>query len=107
MAAAIRSHGVESFGGDHLPKPSAVLMAYTGHSDYSDNEPPTFGVVGEQDGIGAPSVMERLVIALRKTGPRWSSSDTTVSVTASAWVRHERGRVARPGHPVLGALDQI
>ena len=68
MAAAIGSHGVASFGGDDVPKPSAVVMAYTGHSDYSDNEPPTFGVVGEQDGIAAPSVMERRVAALRKSG---------------------------------------
>jgi acetyl esterase/lipase len=67
MAAAIGSHGVESFGGDNLPKPSAVVMAYTGHSDYSDNEPPTFGVIGERDAIAAPSVMERRVAALRKT----------------------------------------
>ena len=68
MAAAIGSHGVASFGGDDVPKPSAVVMAYTGHSDYSDNEPPTFGVVGEQDGIAAPSVMERRVAALRQSG---------------------------------------
>ena len=41
MAAAIGSHGVASFGGDNLPKPSAVVMAYTGHSDHSADEPPT------------------------------------------------------------------
>ena len=51
MAAAIGSHGVASFGGDDLPKPSAVVMAYTGHSEHSANEPPTFVVVGEHDGI--------------------------------------------------------
>ncbi len=68
MAAAIGSHGVASFGGDDLPQPSAVVMAYTGHSDYSDNEPPTFGVVGEHDEIAAPSVMENRVAALRKSG---------------------------------------
>jgi acetyl esterase/lipase len=68
MAAAIGSHGVASFGGDHLPKPSAVVMAYTGHSEYSANEPSTFAVVGEHDGIAPPSVMERRVAALRKTG---------------------------------------
>ena len=68
MAAAIGSHGVASFGGDDLPKPSAVVMAYTGHSEHSANEPPTFVVVGEHDGIAPPSVMERRVAALRKTG---------------------------------------
>ena len=42
---------VAIFGGDGLPKPSAVVMAYTGHSDYSPDEPSTFVVVEEQDGI--------------------------------------------------------
>jgi acetyl esterase/lipase len=68
MAAAIGSEGVARFGGDVLPKPSAVVMAYTGHSDYSASEPPTFVVVGEHDGIAPPSVMERRVAALRKAG---------------------------------------
>lgn len=68
MAAAIGSHGVARFGGDALPKPSAVVMAYTVHSDYSANEPPTFVVVGEHDGIASPSVMERRVAALRSAG---------------------------------------
>ncbi len=68
MAAAIGSHGVAAFGGDEVPRPSAVVMAYTGHSEYSSNEPPTFVVVGEHDGIAPPSVMEKRVAALRKGG---------------------------------------
>ena len=43
-------------------------MAYTAHSDYSSAEPPTFVVVGEQDGIAPPAIMERRVEALRKSG---------------------------------------
>ena len=35
MAASIGSHGVARFGGADLPKPSAVVMAYTAHSDLS------------------------------------------------------------------------
>ena len=68
MAAAIGSHGAARFGGDALPKPSAVVMAYTGHSDHSTDEPSTFVVVGERDGIAPPSAMERRVAALQKTG---------------------------------------
>ncbi|OFW64986.1 MAG: esterase [Actinobacteria bacterium RBG_13_63_9] len=68
MAAAIGSHGVARFGGDDLPKPSAVVMAYTGHSDVSSDEPPTFVVVGERDGIAPPSAMERRIAALREAG---------------------------------------
>ena len=68
MAAAIGSHGVARFGGDNLPKPSAVVMAYTGHSDYASDEPPTFVVVGEHDGIAPPAAMERRIAALRQAG---------------------------------------
>ena len=68
MAAAIGSHGVARFGGDNLPKPSAVVMAYTGHADYASDEPPTFVVVGEQDGIAPPAAMERRIAALRRAG---------------------------------------
>jgi acetyl esterase/lipase len=68
MAAAIGSHGTASFGGDDLPKPSAVVMAYTGHSEVESDEPPTFVVVGEHDGIAPPSVMEKRVAALRRSG---------------------------------------
>jgi acetyl esterase/lipase len=68
MAASIGSHGVANFGGDDLPKPSAVVLAYTAHADYSSNEPPTFVVVGEQDGIAPPSSMERRIAALRSGG---------------------------------------
>lgn len=68
MAASIGSHGVAAFGGERLPKPATVVMAYTGHADYSADEPPTFVVIGEQDGIASPAVMERRVTALRKAG---------------------------------------
>jgi acetyl esterase/lipase len=68
MAAAIGSHGTASFGGSELPKPSAVVMAYTGHSEVGSNEPPTFVVVGERDGIAPPSVMEKRVAVLRRSG---------------------------------------
>jgi acetyl esterase/lipase len=68
MAAAIGSHGVARYGGDVVPKPSAVVMAYTGHADHSADEPSTFVVVGERDGIAPPSVMERRVAAIRRAG---------------------------------------
>ena len=68
MAAFIGSHGAVKYGGGDLPKPSTVVMAYTGHSDHSAAEPPTFVVVGEQDGIAPPSNMERRLEALRKSG---------------------------------------
>lgn len=54
MAAAIGSHGVTTYGGGKLPKPAAIVTAYTAHSDHSPDEPPTFVVVGERDGIAPP-----------------------------------------------------
>lgn len=68
MAASIGSHGVAAFGGDNLPKPSTVVMAYTAHSDIASGEPPTFAVVGAQDAIAPPTAMERRVGALKRSG---------------------------------------
>ncbi|MBI5722295.1 MAG: alpha/beta hydrolase [Burkholderiales bacterium] len=68
MAASIGSHGVARFGADPLPRPAAVVMAYTGHSDTSSDEPPTFVVVGEYDRIAPPTVMERRLQALERAG---------------------------------------
>jgi len=68
MAAAIGSHGVEAYGGDALPRPSTVVMAYTGHSDRSSDEPPTFVAAGAHDGIAPPSAMRRRADALRRAG---------------------------------------
>jgi acetyl esterase/lipase len=45
-------------------------MAYTGHSDLSFDEPPTFVVVGERDRIASASVMETRVSRLRKSGAK-------------------------------------
>lgn len=68
MAASIGSHGAARFGGATLPRPAAVVLLYTGHSDVAASEPPTFVAVGETDGIALPAVMERRVAALRRAG---------------------------------------
>ena len=70
MAAMIGSHGAGRSGGKPVPKPSTVVMAYTGHSDHAADEPPTFVVVGEQDTISPPTAMEKRIAALRKAGTR-------------------------------------
>jgi acetyl esterase/lipase len=43
-------------------------MQYTGHSDYTANDPPTFACIGENDGIASPQTMERRVNALKTLG---------------------------------------
>lgn len=68
MAAAIGSHGTAAFGGQRLPKPAAVVMAYTSHAEVTASEPPTFVAVGERDGIAPPAAMATRVNALRRIG---------------------------------------
>jgi len=58
MAAWLGSYGPAAFGGDELPRPGAVIMQYTGHSDYTESDPPTFVCVGENDGIASWRTME-------------------------------------------------
>ena len=47
---------------------AAVVMQYTGHSDYTRNDPPTYACVGENDGIASWRAMERRIEALRACG---------------------------------------
>jgi acetyl esterase/lipase len=68
MAAAIGSNGGAKYGSTDVPRPATVVMAYTAHSDHSAADPPTFVVVGEEDGIAPPAIMERRVAALRQSG---------------------------------------
>jgi len=68
MAAYIGSYGTAAFGAGEHPRPAAVVMAYTGHSDLSTDEPPTFVVGGGRDGIAPPTAMERRIRALRSGG---------------------------------------
>ena len=68
MAALIGTHGAAAFGGDDLPGPSTVVMAYTSHADIGQAEPPTYVIVGERDGIAPPSSMQQRVDRLRQLG---------------------------------------
>jgi len=68
MAATIGSYGPERFGGSIQAKPSALVLLYTGHSDLTSAEPPTFVAVGDSDQIAPPAAMERRVAALRRHG---------------------------------------
>ena len=68
MAAYLGSYGPAAFGGAALPKPGAVIMQYTGHSDYTPNDPPTFACVGEKDGIAPWRTMKRRIDNLNAFG---------------------------------------
>ena len=58
MAAYLGSYGTAAFGGNDLPGPGTVVMQYTGHSEYTKNDPPTYVCVGENDGIASWRTME-------------------------------------------------
>ena len=68
MAADLGSYGAAAFGGEHVPRPAAVVMGYTGHTRYTKNDPPTFAVVSLDDPIASPRVMKRRITALNAAG---------------------------------------
>ena len=51
MAAWLGSYGPAAFGGDNLPQAGTVVMQYTGLTEYTRNDPPTYVCVGDNDGI--------------------------------------------------------
>jgi len=68
MVAYLGSYGAAAYGGDELPRPATVVMQYTGHADFSDQEPPTFAVIGAEDTIASPKTMKQRIAALRGMG---------------------------------------
>lgn len=68
MAAWVGSYGTAAFGADDLPKPSAVIMQYTGLSEYSKGDPATFVAVGESDGIANWRVMKQRLDGMSALG---------------------------------------
>ncbi len=68
MAAWIGSYGTAAFGADDLPQPAAVIMQYTGLSEYSENDPATFVTVGESDGIANWRTMKRRLDGMSSLG---------------------------------------
>lgn len=68
MAAYLGTYGPAGFGGEDLPHPGAAIIQYTGHSDYSESDPPTYACVGENDGIASWRIMERRLERLSALG---------------------------------------
>lgn len=68
MAAYLGIYGTSAFGGADLPRPGAVIMQYTGHSEYSKDDPPTYACVGENDGIASWRTMERRLEKMSELG---------------------------------------
>lgn len=68
MAAWLGPYGPAAFGREELPRPGTVVMQYTGHSDYTPEDPPTFVCVGDSDWIADWRVMQRRVQRLDALG---------------------------------------
>ncbi|MBD5104212.1 MAG: alpha/beta hydrolase [Ruminococcaceae bacterium] len=58
MSAWVGSYGPEGFGERELPHAGAVIMQYTGLSEYSQNDSPTYVCVGDSDGIASWRTMK-------------------------------------------------
>ena len=68
MAARLGSYGTEAFGEQAYPRPAAVIMQYTGLSEVTGDEPPTYCCVGTGDGIASYRVMEERVRRIQENG---------------------------------------
>lgn len=68
MAAYLGTYGTAAFGGDDLPGAGTVVMQYTGHSEYSEDDPPTYACVGTSDGIASWRTMQTRLDAMAALG---------------------------------------
>lgn len=68
MAAWLGAYGTSVFGEKQYPKPAAVIMQYTGLSEVTGDEPPTYACVGTSDGIASYRSMERYISRIKKNG---------------------------------------
>ncbi len=68
MAAWLGSYGTEAFGEAEYPRPAAVIVNYTGLSEVTGTESPTYSAVGTSDGIASYRTMERRIQAIRANG---------------------------------------
>ena len=68
MAAWLGSYSTAAFGEGDYPRPAAVVMQYTGHTDYTADDPATFACVGESDGIASWRTMQRRLEAMSELG---------------------------------------
>ena len=68
MTAYLSSYGTEAFGERSYPRPGCAVIQYTGHSEYTKNDPPTYMCVGENDGIASWRVMESRANAMQDVG---------------------------------------
>lgn len=68
MADWVGTYGTAEFGEKKYPGPGTIVMQYTGLSEVTGNEPPTYACVGTADGIASSRVMQQRIRAIRENG---------------------------------------
>jgi acetyl esterase/lipase len=68
MADWVGTEGTESFGEKKYPRPAAIVMQYTGLSEVTGDEPPTYANVGTSDMIADYRTMRSRIRRIRANG---------------------------------------
>lgn len=68
MATWVSIYGTQTFQEKQYPRPAAVIVQYTGLSEVTGQEVPTFATVGTEDWIAHVDVMQRRIHQIRKNG---------------------------------------
>lgn len=68
MADWVGTEGTAAFGERALPQPAMVVTQYTGLTEVTGYEPPTYANVGTSDGIASASVMQDRIRRIRANG---------------------------------------
>lgn len=68
MAAWVSGYGVAAFDGDNVAKAGTAVIQYTGLSDYSHNDVPTYACVGDRDGIASWRTMKARLDGMASLG---------------------------------------
>ncbi|MBR0152029.1 MAG: alpha/beta hydrolase [Synergistaceae bacterium] len=75
MAAWLGAYGTEAFGEKSYPRPGAVIMQYTGLTQITGHEAPTYACVGTSDGIASYRAVQSYVNAVKANG-----TDTMIEI---------------------------
>lgn len=68
LAAWLGANGTAAYGETAYPRPAAVITQYTGLTEVTGNEPPTYACVGTSDQIAQAETMRRRIDAIRANG---------------------------------------
>lgn len=105
MAAYLGSYSTQGFIDATHERPAAVIMGYTGHSEYTQNDPPTYVIIGEDDAIASPATMRRRVEKPSGVGNRCRvSSASRFAPRLRIGNRNDCRRLGKGCRQVLGEI---